>query len=82
MFWQGLRAREIEIEIEIGIGIEIENLQNDPIRGKYGERLGNLQPPTKTRYRKFRSYASDFEPDPDTDFDLEDSAVKRARRAG
>ena len=30
------------IEIGIGIGIEIENLQNDPIRGKYG----NLQPAT------------------------------------
>ena len=37
---------EIEIDIGIGIGIEIENLHNDPILGKYGERLGNLQPAT------------------------------------
>ena len=45
MFWQELVGGS-EIEIGIGIEIEIENLHNDPILGKYGERLGNLQSAT------------------------------------
>ena len=60
-------ARVEGSKIEIEIGIEIENLQNDPILGKYGERLGNLHP--ETRYLKWRSYASDFDSDPDFHFD-------------
>ena len=67
MFRQGLR--EGGGEIEIGIGIEIENLPNDAIFGKYGERLSNLQP--ETRYQKSRSFASDFDSDPDFDFDFD-----------